>query len=201
MKHIFVAALFAVALAAHPLPAYAQLGGGHGGAGGHAMSAGGFHAARGGGATLRAPRAGPAVGHPVPRGAPAYRPYRGYGYGAYGLYGGAFGLGYYDPYWDWTYGYPPDGYAPPYVVPPDAVTGGLRIEVKPDTAAVYVDGYYAGIVDDFDGHFQHLDLTPGGHHIEVRAPGYAPLTFDPLIQADHTTDFKGRLVPSNAATP
>ena len=73
------------------------------------------------------------------------------------------------------------------------MTGRLRIEVTPDTAEVYVDGYDAGIVDDFDGHFQHVDLTPGQHHIDVRAPGYATLTFDTIIQADHTTHFKGSM--------
>src|SRR5207244_459191 len=98
--------------------------------------------------------------------------------------------------WGYGYGYPGYGYAAPYVVPPDAVTGGLRIEVKPDTAEVYVDGYHAGIVDDFDGHVQHLDLPPGPHHIEVGAPGYATLMFDTMIQADHTTHFKGSLVPT-----
>src|SRR5437868_6653952 len=45
--------------------------------------------------------------------------------------------GYYDPYW-----YP---YSPYYA--PQAVTGGLRLEIKPKTAEVFVDGYYAGVVD------------------------------------------------------
>jgi hypothetical protein len=58
---------------------------------------------------------------------------------------------------------------------------------------VYVDGYYAGIVDDFNGHFQHLDLTPGPHHVEVREPGYLPLDFDVSIEAHHTTQYRGTM--------
>jgi hypothetical protein len=36
---------------------------------------------------------------------------------------------------------------------------------RPEEAAVYVDGFYAGIVDDFDGVFQKLLLPPGDHTI------------------------------------
>jgi hypothetical protein len=48
----------------------------------------------------------------------------------------------------------------------------VRLAVTPDTAAVYVDGFYAGVVDDFDGVFQSLPLTPGGHTIELYEEGY-----------------------------
>ena len=37
---------------------------------------------------------------------------------------------------------------------------------------VYVDGFYAGIVDDFDGFFQRLPLPPGGHDIGLYLDGY-----------------------------
>ena len=33
---------------------------------------------------------------------------------------------------------------------------------------IYVDGYYAGIVDDFDGTFQRLYMPPGQHEIVLR---------------------------------
>jgi hypothetical protein len=35
-----------------------------------------------------------------------------------------------------------------------------------------VDGYYAGIVDDFDGTFQRLYVPPGQHEIVLRLDGY-----------------------------
>ena len=43
----------------------------------------------------------------------------------------------------------------------------MRFDVKPNDASVYVDGYYAGVVDDFDGAFQRLRTAPGGHEIEL----------------------------------
>ena len=97
----------------------------------------------------------------------------------------AFNL-YYDPSWA-GYGYAPDPFDA------NGPTGGLRLKVEPKDAEVYVDGYYAGIVDDFDGLFQHLTLVPGPHRVEVRAPGYLTLVFDVSIQAHHTTEYRGAL--------
>lgn len=105
--------------------------------------------------------------------------YRSYGsYGSYGRYG--------------AYGYPPYGYGYPssYSIPAD---GELRLKIKPRDAQVFVDGYYVGIVDDFDGVFQRLHLPSGPHRIEVRAPGYETLTFDVQIRFDQTTRFEGDL--------
>ena len=86
---------------------------------------------------------------------------------------------FYDPFWfdpwygfaygqyPWgPYGYPPYG---AYRVDPGA---SLRLEVKPKEAEVYVDGFYAGIVDDFNGTFQRLSVTPGEHQIELFLDGY-----------------------------
>ena len=43
----------------------------------------------------------------------------------------------------------------------------LRLKATPDDAAVYVDGFYAGLVDDFDGVFQGLAPPPGGHRLRM----------------------------------
>jgi hypothetical protein len=48
----------------------------------------------------------------------------------------------------------------------------IRLAVTPKEAAVYVDGYYAGVVDDFDGVFQRLALPPGPHEIVFYLEGY-----------------------------
>lgn len=74
-------------------------------------------------------------------------------------------------------------------------TGAVRLNVKPRTGEVYVDGDYAGVVDDFDGHFQHLDLTAGVHRIEIRALGHHPLVFDVTIEAHHRIEYRGSLTP------
>src|SRR5437867_507766 len=81
----------------------------------------------------------------------------------------------FDPWYGFAYGYQypwgPYGYPPyrAYRVDPGA---SLRLEVKRKEAEVYVDGYYAGIVDDYDGTFQRLSVTPGEHDIELYLDGY-----------------------------
>ena len=114
---------------------------------------------------------------------PFMSPYRHGGYGGYG-YGGYGYLGY-------GYGYP----FAPYPFDSFDDSGQLRLQVEPKNADVYVDGYYAGVVDDFDGHFQHLNLTPGSHRVEIVAPGYQPLTFDITIETHHKTTYRGTLNP------
>ena len=58
---------------------------------------------------------------------------------------------------------------------------------------MYVDGYYVGIIDDFDGIFQRLHLDSGPHRIEVRAAGFESLTFEVRITPEHTTAYQGEL--------
>ncbi len=81
-----------------------------------------------------------------------------YGYPAL-YYGGFYGAAYYP-------------YARVYYAPLHRAPVALRLEVKPVEAEVYVDGYLAGIVDEFDGFFQRLDLAPGNHEIVVRLEGH-----------------------------
>jgi hypothetical protein len=102
-----------------------------------------------------------------------------------GYYGGYYGA--YDPWYGW---FPAYGYSSAY----DADRGSLRLKVKPVDASVYADGYYVGVVDDFDGIFQRLHLEAGPHRIEIRAPQYETLTFDVQITPDKTTTYRGELV-------
>jgi hypothetical protein len=80
--------------------------------------------------------------------------YFGRPYGYYGYDSGA------------AYGY--------YAIPSGFAYGSLRIVDAPPDAQVFVDGYYAGVVNDYDGVFQHLNLVPGSHRIDIQLPGYAP---------------------------
>jgi hypothetical protein len=110
-----------------------------------------------------------------------------YGSNPYGSYGG-----YYDPW----FGAYPDTPAPAYS---GDVTGGfagegtLRLKIKPPDAEVYVDGYYVGIVSDYNGVFHKLHTEGGQHRIEVRAPGYEPMTIDVQVTPDHATTYQGEL--------
>jgi hypothetical protein len=108
----------------------------------------------------------------------------GSGYGGAG-YGGYYG-GYYDP---WYGGYP----TYPQTTYTTTDEGSLKLKIKPRNAEVYVDGYFVGVVDDFDGIFQRLHVDSGAHRIEVRANGYEPLAFEVRITPDHTTTYTGEL--------
>jgi len=112
-----------------------------------------------------------------------YPHFYGYPYGAYGYY--PYGYPYPYSYSGYSgYGYAAPGYGYGYGSGYDY--GGVRIHGAPRDAQVFVDGYYAGIVDDFDGPFQRLELEPGAHQIEIRGPGLPPLHYDVNIQPGQT---------------
>ncbi len=68
--------------------------------------------------------------------------------------------------------------------------GDLRLRDFPRDAEVYVDGYYAGIVDDFDGFFQRLTLEVGPHEIEVADGRYGSQPFDVYVDPYNTIDLR-----------
>lgn len=78
---------------------------------------------------------------------------------------------FYDPFFGPYPWWPPVGHPGRYY-PVFDVRAVVRLQVKPREAAVYVDGFYAGIVNDFDGVFQGLPLPPGGHEIVIYQPGF-----------------------------
>lgn len=73
--------------------------------------------------------------------------------------------------------------------------GKLRLQIRQRDAEVYIDGYYAGVVDDFDGRLQGLQLEDGNYSVEIAAPGYEPLNFDVRVTAGRTTTYRGELLP------
>lgn len=149
--------------------------------------------------TVRARPATGSYGKAVPRkGAPPpihdwdpgdyYGGYYPWGWSGIG-FGGYYG-GYYDP---WYYG----GYPtyPTYSGSHNDYDGMLRLKMKPREAQVFADGYFMGVVDDFDGMWQRLHLQPGPHRIEVRADGFEPLMFEVSLQPDKTITYTGELRP------
>ncbi len=130
--------------------------------------------------------------YPAPRVLGPGRRQRYYGPG--GNFSVYFGLGngylYGSPYSGRVY-----GYAGPRSYGSRIYYGDLRLQVRPRNAAVYVDGYYAGIVDDFDGVFQRLTLEVGPHEIELDAPGLEPQGFDVYIDPAQTVSLRTDLYP------
>ena len=153
--------------------------------------------------------------------------YRGcYGYGRYYR-----GYGYYRPYYGYGYGYgwpyygigsasasairtgaPTAGAIPiTGAATGVATTGGgydasdyqgaARLEVKPRTTEVFVDGYFAGVVDDFDGFSQRLRLEPGEHEVTLFLEGHRPLTRRMLFTAGQTLKVEHEMEPLGAGEP
>jgi hypothetical protein len=167
------------------------------------------------GSRVAVPRVGPPPDRrDYPRGYNAYRNYggrniyivpRGRTYIYYPRY-------YYHPY---SFGYGPAGrghfyfdlYYSSYIWHPYSVyrygtygtygypIGELRLKVHPRDAQVFIDGYYAGRVDDFDGIFQSLKLEEGEYQVEIVLPGYEPLAFDVRIFPGEKTTYEGDLIP------
>ena len=120
-----------------------------------------------------------------------FRPRFSIGFGIYS--------GYPVPY---TYSYPYPVYVYGYGAPREVVItpgsnayGGVALDITPSDADVWVDGEYAGKVEDFDGTTQPLTLTPGTHRIQVQAPGYEPMTVDVGIQPGQVIPYQGDLRP------
>jgi hypothetical protein len=74
-----------------------------------------------------------------------------------------------------------------------APCGGVSFDLTPSTAQVYVDGVFAGLVEDFDGASEPLVLAPGAHYVEIRLAGFRTATFDVTITAGEITPYQGTL--------
>ena len=101
--------------------------------------------------------------------------------------------GYPGLYW---YGHPwygaqwgPYPYPPPYGYY-GWIDASVRLEVTPRDAEVYVDGYYAGTVDDFDGTFQRLRTRSGGHEVTVYLDGYRTVSQHVYFRPDSTQNIR-----------
>jgi PEGA domain-containing protein len=117
-------------------------------------------------------------------GARYYRPYYGF---------------YYDPWFYGAYSYLPFYYGySPYYYGQGAYYGrgyydlsaSLRLQVSPRQTEVYIDGYFAGSVDDFDGIFQRLHLEPGEHDLQLYLPGHRNFTQKVYLQPGRTFSVK-----------
>jgi PEGA domain len=123
--------------------------------------------------------------------------------------------GYYNPYyypynnyyWNWGlgwhYGYSPYFYGGGYGYDPyfynhryysSYRTGSVRVMVEPSQTRVYVDGYYAGVADDFDGLFQRLNLSPGKHEVAFKLEGHRSFKVKVYVPLDQTVKVRHRMV-------
>jgi hypothetical protein len=148
-------------------------------------------------------------------GAPVYRSslHIGVGIGGYYGFGGFYGFGgYYAPYYASYYRPYYAGYYGPYVGGPWPyypyygygaydLGGNVRTQVTPRQTEVFVDGYYAGTVDDFDGTFQRLNVEAGDHSIELYLPGHRPHQLGVYVQPGRTFNIRHVMEPLAPGEP
>jgi hypothetical protein len=101
----------------------------------------------------------------------------GYGFG-YG-YGYGYGYGQYPYYWPARYD----------------VTGAARLQVSPKQTQIFVDGYFVGTADKFDGAFQRLRVEAGEHELEFYLEGYRTAKQPVLFRREGTITIKHVMEP------
>ena len=92
------------------------------------------------------------------------------------------------------HGYPYPGYYGNY-------WASARLEVKPRDAQVYVDGYYVGVVDEFDGVFQRLDLPTASTRSRSTCRATRPYRQKTLFRPGESYNFKAMLSRLAAGAP
>jgi hypothetical protein len=112
-------------------------------------------------------------------------------YGGFGYYPGY----YYSPYYSPAY-YQFGPFGARY-----DLSGSMRLQVEPEETEVFVDGYYAGRVDEFDGVFQRLHLEPGDHDIELFLAGHRTFTQRLYLQPGRTFRIRHTMQPLGPGDP
>lgn len=74
-----------------------------------------------------------------------------------------------------------------------ATTAMLKIDVKPERAAVFVDDEFAGHAGEFGGAFKAMQLSPGKHRIKVALPGYRTFETEVNLLVDQKAEVKTEL--------
>ena len=69
------------------------------------------------------------------------------------------------------------------------------MSVAPVETEVYINGYYAGLADDFDGLFQRLYVPAGEHEIELRLEGYQSFGVKVYVSPGDTREITHRMRP------
>ena len=107
-----------------------------------------------------------------------------------GYYPGPYYLpSYYSPSYYSPYPQMPLGYMAP--VRPRIARGRLTLETLPESAQVYVDGFYVGLAEEFGFRGRALELSAGSHQVELRSPEHETLSFSVIITADETVRYRG----------
>ena len=79
-----------------------------------------------------------------------------------------------------------------------SLTASVKLSVSPNRAAVFVDGVYAGHVDEFDGPGQSMLIAPGKHKIMISLPGYESFETEVTLATNQQFQLKTELRKSGS---
>jgi hypothetical protein len=79
------------------------------------------------------------------------------------------------------------------------VTAEIKLDVKPNRAAVFVDGVFVGHVAEFSGLGRALLVTPGKRKIKITLPGYQTFETDIELMANQKSTVKTEMVSGGPA--
>lgn len=79
------------------------------------------------------------------------------------------------------------------------ITAEIKLEVKPNRAAVFVDGVFIGHIAEFEGPGKALLVAPGKRKIKITLPGYHTFETDVDLVANQKTVIKTEMVAGGPA--
>lgn len=84
----------------------------------------------------------------------------------------------------------------PHATVPD-ITATLKLNIKPQRAAVFLDEKYVGHAGEFGGKFGSMKIAPGKHKVRVELPGYRTFLTEVDLLANQETEVKTELIPGS----
>ena len=79
------------------------------------------------------------------------------------------------------------------------VTAEIKLDVKPNRAAVFVDGVFLGHVAEFNGIGKALLVAPGKRRVKLTLPGYQTFETDIDLVANQKSTIKTEMVAGGPA--
>jgi hypothetical protein len=77
---------------------------------------------------------------------------------------------------------------------PSSDAASLKLDIKPERAAVFLDDGYVGHASDFGGAFHSMLVSPGRHRIKIELPGYRAFETEINLDARQKSEVKTELV-------
>jgi hypothetical protein len=84
-------------------------------------------------------------------------------------------------------------------MPLPTITAEIKLDVKPNRAAVFVDGVFIGHIAEFTGVGKALLVAPGKHKIKISLPGYHTFETDIDLMANQKSTIKTDMVAGGPA--